>query len=107
MRRRRPLFVVARGPMRLLLWSLGAVGIVMPWGRAYIVEAWFRHPDTRRHELVHLRQVQRDGPLVFVVRYFWWCARYGYWQNPYEVEAYAAESTTRTAMRRKHGPPAA
>ena len=46
--------------MRVLLWSLGAVGIVMPWGRAYVLAAWIRDPDTRRHELVHLRQVQRD-----------------------------------------------
>ncbi len=89
-------FVVARGPFKLLLQVLGAVGITMPWGRVYLREPWFEDRLTRLHELAHLRQIQRDGPLFFCVRYFWWQMRYGYWKNPYEVEAYAVEDQART-----------
>ena len=39
----------------------------------------------------HLEQIERDGRVVFAVKYLWWLCRYGYWNNPYEVEARAAE----------------
>lgn len=29
--------------------------------------------------------------MLFAVRYLWWLARHGYWNNPYEIEARAAE----------------
>ena len=44
-----------------------------------------------RHERKHLEQIERDGRILFSVKYLWWLARYGYWNNPYEVEARAAE----------------
>lgn len=44
-----------------------------------------------RHEREHLRQIERDGRLLFALRYSWWTLRHGYWNNPYEVEARAAE----------------
>lgn len=42
----------------------------------------------RAHELVHIEQIKRDGQIVFSAKYLWWLARYGYWNNPYEVEAH-------------------
>jgi hypothetical protein len=54
------------------------------------------HPDvalTRRlldHELAHVRQWARQ-PLSFPVRYLWHHIRHGYHNNPYEIEARAAE----------------
>ena len=36
--------------------------------------------------------IERDGRVVFAVKYLWWLCRYGYCNNPYEVEARAAES---------------
>ncbi|HEX6306722.1 MAG TPA: DUF4157 domain-containing protein [Longimicrobiales bacterium] len=60
-------------------------------GRTIIV-----HPDVRlserllRHELEHVRQWRR-APLTFPLRYLWQHLRYGYRDNPYEVEARAAE----------------
>lgn len=44
-----------------------------------------------RHELEHIYQVNRDGWLKFYVRYLWWSLRHGYWNNPYEVDARAAQ----------------
>jgi len=60
-------------------------------GRTIIV-----HPDVQlterllRHELAHVRQWQR-APLTFPLRYIWQHLRHGYRDNPYEVEARAAE----------------
>lgn len=59
----------------------------MPWGRAYIVPEWFDDEMLHVHELHHLEQMKRDGVVVFLVRYFWWLAKYGYANNPYEIEA--------------------
>ncbi len=85
-------FVVARGPIRWFLLASNSVGIAMPWGRVYLLAPWFEDRLTRLHELVHLRQIQRDGSVFFTCRYLWWLVRYGYWRNPYEVEAYTLEA---------------
>ena len=56
------------------------------------------HPDVQltgrllRHELEHVRQWRRH-PLSFPARYLINHVRYGYHDNPYEVEARAAERT--------------
>ncbi len=88
-------FVIASGPIRWFLLASKSVGIAMPWGRAYLLEPWHQDRLTRVHELVHLRQIQRDGAIWFSCRYLWWLVRYGYWRNPYEVEAYRIEAETR------------
>lgn len=60
-------------------------------GRMIIV-----HPDVPltdrllRHELAHVRQWQR-APITFPLRYAWQHLKHGYRDNPYEVEARAAE----------------
>jgi hypothetical protein len=53
--------------------------------------------------LVHLRQIQRDGPVRFTLTYAWWLLRYGYRANPYEIEAYSAERPGRGLPRRRLG----
>jgi hypothetical protein len=63
-------------------------------GRTIIV-----HPDVPltdrllRHELAHVRQWER-APLTFPLRYMWQHLKHGYRDNPYEVEARAAETDT-------------
>jgi len=41
----------------------------------------------REHELAHWEQVERDGFFTFYVKYLWYQFKYGYINNPYEVEA--------------------
>ncbi len=41
-----------------------------------------------KHELVHIEQIYRDGFFKFYLTYIWYSIRYGYKNNPYEVEAY-------------------
>lgn len=45
-----------------------------------------------RHELAHVRQWQRN-PVLFPILYVWNHFRYGYRENPFEVEARNAEQT--------------
>lgn len=62
-------------------------------GRTIVVR-----PDVRltgrllRHELAHVEQWRRQ-PVTFPLRYVWQHLKHGYRDNPYEVEARAAEST--------------
>lgn len=83
-------FVLATGLPNYLLTRYGLAGITMPWGTVYLHKEYFRHRALRRHELFHLRQIRRDGAITFSVKYLFWLFRYGYWGNPYELEAYAS-----------------
>jgi hypothetical protein len=57
---------------------------------------------TRSHELVHVAQYERWGPL-FIPAYLgcsawlWLRGRHPYWDNPFEREAYALESGNSSA----------
>jgi hypothetical protein len=74
-----------------VLVALGGSAITVPWGAVYIRREWFDDAATRYHESIHLDQIRRDGPVVFSIKYLWWLLRWGYRNNPYELEAYALE----------------
>jgi len=61
------------------------------WNTIYVLPGHEHNERLLRHERKHLEQIERDGRLVFSIRYLWWLCRYGYWNNPYEVEARRAE----------------
>ena len=42
---------------------------------------------TYKHELVHIEQIKREGKLKFLFKYLFYLIRYGYDNNPYEIEA--------------------
>jgi hypothetical protein len=84
-------FVIASGFWCWLLNRLGCAAITMPWKTIYILDEHKFNQSLRRHELVHIEQIERDGAVMFSIKYLWWLARYGYWANPYEVDAYAKE----------------
>ena len=44
-----------------------------------------------RHEQTHWRQYERMGVLKFYAVYLWYSLKYGYRNNPMEIEARAAE----------------
>ena len=39
------------------------------------------------HEARHIFQIKRDGKIVFALKYLYYLAKYGYKNNPYEVDA--------------------
>lgn len=67
--------------------KLGVAGVVI-WPRVLFgrdpgdIPQWLF-----RHELEHVYQILRVGPLRFYFSYFLYSLRYGYRDNPYEIEA--------------------
>lgn len=62
------------------------------WGAIYVLPGNEHDERLLRHERKHLEQIERDGRIKFAIKYSWWTLRHGYWNNPYEIEARAAES---------------
>lgn len=61
------------------------------WGLIYVLPGNEHDQRLLRHERCHLEQIERDGLMMFSIKYLWWLARHGYWNNPYEIQARAAE----------------
>lgn len=49
-----------------------------------VTDAW------RKHEEKHKEQWKREGYITFAIKYLWYQLRYGYQNNPYEIEAKTA-----------------
>lgn len=49
------------------------------------------HTRMFRHEVKHILQYQEHGWFLFLMKYLWYSMRYGYYNNPLEREARAAE----------------
>lgn len=88
----KPKFVPAYGPWRWFLKGAGYRAITMPWRSIYVLREYLEVEELRRHELVHIEQIERDGAVKFSILYLWYLVRYGYWNNPYEQEAYRRQS---------------
>ena len=81
----------ASGLILLYMKACGFQGWTSFWGVIYMAPGYELHQGLIRHERKHLEQMQRDGKLVYLIKYSFWLLRYGYKMNPYEVEARAAE----------------
>ena len=44
-----------------------------------------------KHELAHVTQYKKYGFVKFLILYGWYSLRYGYYNNPFEVEARSKE----------------
>jgi len=61
--------------------------MVTPWKTIHIME--HRKDDAKliEHEMVHIDQINRLGSLRWTIMYLWYQLRYGYDENPFEIEA--------------------
>jgi hypothetical protein len=78
----------------MILWFMdrcGFDGWASFWRTIYLRPGFENNTALIRHEQTHLDQIERDGRVLFSIQYVWWLARYGYWDNPYEVEARSRE----------------
>ncbi len=81
----------ARGPVRWFLKLASYGGVTLPpWG-IYILAHRITEKRLIRHEQAHWAQYERMGVVRFYLTYCWYTLRYGYWDNPMEVEARQAE----------------
>lgn len=84
------------GPIRRIMWKLrsrfikGAPLIVGEAGYncIYLLEDYWGNKPLIAHEKIHVEQMRREGWLKYRIKYTYYTLRYGYWNNPYEVEAY-------------------
>ena len=77
----------ARGLIGWVLRRTGFLGVALPpWG-IYIRPEHLSSERLIAHEQVHWRQWLRMGTLRYYAAYFWYTVRYGYRNNPMEVEA--------------------
>jgi len=77
----------ARGPIAWFLRKTGYGAITAPWKAIYILPERVHDSSLVKHELVHIKQIERDGAVRWTVRYVWYLIRYGYHDSPYEIEA--------------------
>jgi len=78
---------MAPGWMRLLLKPFGFGAITLPpWG-VFFVKPWDEESNLWKHEAVHWAQYERMGAVRFYATYLWYQLRYGYRNNPMEIEA--------------------
>ena len=69
---------------------------ITPWlfskrwhGFATPFAIFLRQPDVEveAHEREHVRQIWAGWVIGFGIKYCYYLAKYGYWNNPYEVQA--------------------
>ena len=46
-----------------------------------------------KHEMAHVEQYQQHGILKFLLLYTWYSIKYGYYNNPFEIEAREKEKS--------------
>lgn len=90
----------ATGPILWYLNKCGFKGWTSFWNTIYVIPGYEKFEPLLRHECKHLEQIGRDGRLLFALKYSWWTLRYGYWLNPYEVEAREAEYQTQQTQKK-------
>lgn len=81
---------------RIAASKLRSSGAALVWGRTVHLHRitaiqFLSNQRLLLHELCHVRQYQRYGFIGFLARYLWLSIRHGYYNNPLEVEARAAE----------------
>ena len=81
----------AWGPIKWFLDFQQFAAITIPYCGIYIIEGCENNQALIRHERKHEEQINRLGAVRFVISYWYFCFKFGYYQNPFEIEARAAE----------------
>jgi hypothetical protein len=87
--------MVVRPATALIGWTLrrtGFAGVTLPWG-IYILPERLQDARLVRHEQAHADQIAQYGVIGFYAKYLWFTLRYGYRNNPLEVQARKAEDS--------------
>lgn len=73
--------------LKLIKWK-GFYGWTSLWDTIYYRnEDCLNNPRLRKHELEHVAQMEREGKLMFMIKYIYFDLTIGYNDNPYEIEA--------------------
>ena len=67
-------------------------GLATIWNTVYLRnESMFNDDKLIRHETKHIEQMKKDGKIWYLIKYHYYWIKYGYKNNPYEIEAREAE----------------
>lgn len=84
---------------RIAAFNLGAsaVGAAIVFGKTIYLykirkDEILKNIPYLRHEVMHVLQYQREGLVRFWLKYLWYSIRFGYRQNPFEIEARNAQT---------------
>ena len=67
---------------------LGYDGLATTWNTVYLRdESMFSDKKLIAHEEKHIEQMERDGKFWYLIKYHYYWIKYGYKNNPYEIEA--------------------
>jgi len=90
--RREPWFRPANWFWQWFLARYDLWAIPMPWRVVHMRRDKFRAGPALdvicQHERVHYEQMEREGTILWHLKYFVFLVKYGYRDNPYEIEAY-------------------
>jgi hypothetical protein len=56
-------------------------------------EEFLRNTRWVKHEMAHVEQYRRHGIFKFLLLYSWYSIKYGYTNNPFEIEAREKEKS--------------
>ena len=83
---------LATGLIKTYMKSRGFIGWTSFWNCIYYIDRHHMYNKSlQRHELKHIEQINREGYIKFSFKYLWYSFKYGYKNNPYEIEAREAE----------------
>ena len=80
----------------LFFFRRDAIGSAMvhPWKKKiiwYYKNGYTPTTQMRLHEEQHIKQIEKEGSWKFVFKYLFYLLKYGYINNPYEIEAREVE----------------
>ncbi len=87
---------------KIAKWAAGNLNsqdvAIVIWNTIFIygttVEDFLQNKRWLRHEIEHVHQWRRNGFFLYIIKYLYYSLRYGYHDNPYEVQARKAEWDT-------------
>ena len=82
-----PTVKTATGLIKLYMSLMGYKGWTSFWDTIYMYPGYENNEALIKHEMVHIEQIKREGRIKFFFKYTYYWIRYGYKNNPYEVEA--------------------
>lgn len=83
----RPKFIIVNGLTKKFFERINLIAFTFPWGSIWIHPDWVDNKHVRHHEMVHVAQLNRDGPICMSIKWVYFLFRYKYEDSPYEVEA--------------------
>ena len=80
----------ASGLIKLFLNFQKFAAITIPYCGIYVLKG-YETSALLRHERKHEEQINQLGAIRFVLAYWYFCFKFGYYANPFEIEARGAE----------------